>query len=235
MMLAMTRPPAAQPDVQPDTPTDPQARSDAPVRLMLVDDHPLVRDGLRVRLDSVPGLRVVGEAGSAQEALALAPPLRPDLVVMDVGMRGTNGLQACGQLLQACPGLRVLMLSMFDNAEYVREALRAGALGYVLKDSPAEEVVAAIHAVMAGQCYLSAALRSPSAEHGRTGDSAITPRERDVLALIAEGLSSREIGQRLGMGVRTAETHRASLRRKLGLGSPAALVRYAVEHRLPAR
>jgi two-component system, NarL family, nitrate/nitrite response regulator NarL len=202
----------------------------AAVRLMLVDDHPLVRDGLRVRLEGVPGFRVVAEAGSAQAAIELAPQVRPDLVVMDVGLRGGNGIAATAALLQASPGLRVLMLSMFDNAEYVREALRAGAKGYVLKDSPAEEMVSAIHAVMAGETFLSAAL-SKQPQGGVALDSPVTPREREVLALIAEGLPSREIGERLGMGVRTVETHRTHLRRKLGLPSAAALVRYAVENR----
>jgi two-component system, NarL family, nitrate/nitrite response regulator NarL len=205
----------------------------SPIRLMLVDDHPLVRDGLRARLASVPGLAVVAEADSADSALEVAPRAAPDLVLMDIGLRGANGIEATRRLRAVLPALRVVVLSMHDNAEYVREALRAGAGGYVLKDSPAEEIVEAIHAVMAGGQYLSAsiaaALRRPS------GDDTLTPRERDVLALIAEGLSSKDIGERLAMGVRTVETHRTSLRRKLDLASPAALVRYAVErHRRPS-
>lgn len=196
------------------------------IRLMLVDDHPLVRDGLRARLEAVPGLSVVAEAGSAEAALELALRERPDIVVMDIGLRGTSGIEATARLLQACPGLRVLMLSMYDNPEYVREALRAGARGYVLKDSPAEETVAAIRAVMAGETFVAAAL---AARPPTRGDDPITPREREVLALVAEGLSSREIGQRLAMGVRTVETHRTNLRRKLDLPSAAALVRFAVE------
>ena len=199
-----------------------------PIRLMLVDDHPLVRDGLRARLEAVPGLSVVGEAGSAEAALDLAPRVQPDVVVMDIGLRGTSGIEATARLLQAMPGLRVLMLSMHDNPAYVQEALRAGARGYVLKDSPAEETVSAIRAVMAGETFVAAALAAQPAPPAR-GDDPITPREREVLALVAEGLSSREIGQRLAMGVRTVETHRTNLRRKLDLPSAAALVRYAVE------
>jgi DNA-binding NarL/FixJ family response regulator len=198
------------------------------IRLMLVDDHPLVRDGLRARLEAVPGLSVVAEAGSAEAALELALRERPDIVVMDIGLRGTSGIEATARLLQACPGLRVLMLSMYDNPAYVREALRAGARGYVLKDSPAEETVAAIRAVMAGETFVAAALAARSAAAPQ-GDEPLTPREREVLVLVAEGLSSREIGQRLAMGVRTVETHRTNLRRKLDLPSAAALVRYAVE------
>lgn len=200
---------------------------------MLVDDHPLVRDGLRARLNSVPGLLVVAEADGADAAVELAPRAAPDLVLMDIGLRGANGIEATRRLRALLPTLRVVVLSMHDNAEYVREALRAGAGGYVLKDSPAEEIVDAIHAVMAGNPYLSASMAA--AMQRPSGDEALTPREREVLALIAEGLSSRDIGERLAMGVRTVETHRTNLRRKLDLASPAALVRYAVErHRRPS-
>jgi two-component system nitrate/nitrite response regulator NarL len=199
------------------------------IRLMLVDDHPLVRDGLRARLDAVPGLAVVAEADGADAALAAAAQARPDLVLMDIGLRGANGIEATRRLRALQPGLHVLVLSMHDSPEVVREALAAGAGGYVLKDSPAEEIVQAIHAVMAGQRHLAAGLEVAAAR--QRDDDGLTPRERDVLALIAEGLSSRDIGQRLAMGVRTVETHRTSLRRKLGLTSAAALVRHAVERR----
>jgi two-component system, NarL family, nitrate/nitrite response regulator NarL len=197
------------------------------IRLMLVDDHPLVRDGLRARLASVPGLQVVAEADGADAALDVAPRAAPDLVLMDIGLRGANGIEATRRLRALLPALHVVVLSMHDNAEYVREALQAGAAGYVLKDSPAEDIVAAIHAVMAGGQYLSAGVVAAPARS--RGDDSLTPREREVLALIAEGLSSKDIGERLAMGVRTVETHRTSLRRKLELPSAAALVRYAVE------
>jgi two-component system, NarL family, nitrate/nitrite response regulator NarL len=200
-------------------------------RLMLVDDHPLVRDGLRTRLEAVPGLIVVAEADSRATALDQAARHGPDLVLLDIGMRGGSGIDATRALLAAQPGLQVLILSMFDNPEYVREALAAGARGYLLKDRPAEEIVQAIGAVMAGQgCFLSPGLE-PAARRAPHGESPLTPREQEVLDLIAEGLSSRDIGERLGMGVRTVETHRTNLRRKLELASPAALVRYAVEQR----
>lgn len=198
------------------------------VRLMLVDDHPLVRDGLRARLDAVPGFKVVAEADSAAAALALLLQAEPDLVLMDIGMRGVNGIEATRQLLALRPATRVVMLSMFDNAEYVREAMHAGARGYVLKDSSAEEIVAAIDSVLAGGSFHAAALTAPLPRTPR-GSVLLTPREKEVLALIAEGLSSRAIGERLAMGVRTVETHRTNLRRKLDLPSAAALVRFAVE------
>lgn len=198
------------------------------VRLMLVDDHPLVRDGLRARLEAVPGFSVVAEADSAAAALVLLPQAAPDLVLMDIGMRGVNGIEATRQLLALRPATRVVMLSMFDTPEYVREAMHAGARGYVLKDSSAADIVEAIRTVLEGGRFHSAALAAPTPRAPR-GSVLLTPREKEVLALIAEGLSSRAIGERLVMGVRTVETHRTNLRRKLDLPSAAALVRFAVE------
>lgn len=199
------------------------------VRLMLVDDHPLVRDGLRARLEAVRGLQVVAEASDAHGALEAALSQRPDLVLMDVGLRGVNGIETTRRLLQQLPDLRVLVLSMLDAPSTMREAMQAGARAYLLKDSPAEDIVQAIYAVMNGQVLQPAQLEgfAPS----ERGAASLTPREREVLRLIAEGLSSKAIGQQLDMGVRTVETHRTHLRRKLDLPSPAALVRYAIQHR----
>jgi two-component system, NarL family, nitrate/nitrite response regulator NarL len=212
------------------------------IRLMLVDDHPLVRDGLRARLDRTAGLQVVGEAGTADEALTQARHCQPDLVLMDIGLPGTNGIAATRQLRAALPHVRVLMLTMYDSAQTRREALAAGASGYLLKDSPAEDIVSALHRVMSGQALGTDAQAPPVDDeaHGPGRNplaeatpaprphAALTPREREVLALIAEGLSSREIGVRLDMSARTVETHRTHLRRKLNLSSPAALVRHAL-------
>lgn len=210
----------------------PSSSSSPPlIRLMLVDDHPMVRDGLRARLEASPGLQVVAEAGAAAQALPAALAARPDLVLMDVSLRDGNGISLTRELLAALPALRVLVLSMHDTPAYMREALRAGASGYLLKDSPAEDIILAIRKVMAGQTLpLPLPLRQPPLQSEAPG-MALTPREREVLALIAEGLSSKAIGERLAMGVRTVETHRTHLRRKLNLPSPAALVRYAVQHR----
>jgi two-component system, NarL family, nitrate/nitrite response regulator NarL len=205
-----------------------------PVRLMLVDDHPLVRDGLRARLSAVPGFSVVAEAGSAEEALQEATTALPDLVLMDISMRGANGIEATRRLLAAQPQLRVLMLSMLDTPEAMRSAMAAGACGYLLKDCPADEIVAAIRAAMQGQTLVPQGLMPASDSIDPSTpplSPVLTPRERDVLALIAEGLSSRDIGERLSMGVRTVETHRMHLRRKLGAPSAAALVLLAAERR----
>ncbi|HVE07423.1 MAG TPA: response regulator transcription factor [Paraburkholderia sp.] len=202
-------------------------------RLILVDDHPLVRDGLRVRLEAVPGFAVVGEAGNADEAIALAAAHQPDLALMDVGMSGMNGIALAGVFHERFPEIRVLMLSMYDNVEYVTQAVQAGASGYVLKDSPATEIVRAIGAVLGGQTFFSAGLglRLIQASAAQSPLARLTPRERDILDALAEGLSSKQIAQRNGLSVRTVETHRLNLKRKLEIDGQAELIKFAVEHR----
>ncbi|SAL61157.1 two component LuxR family transcriptional regulator [Caballeronia arvi] len=204
-------------------------------RIILVDDHPLVRDGLRARLDSVPHLRVIGEAGNAKEALALAADESnpPDLALMDVGMAGMTGIELAALFHERFPGIRVLMLSMHDNVEYVKQAVRAGASGYVLKDSPSAEIIQAIDAVLAGKTFFSAGLaaRMIQAQSMQTPHERLTPRELDILDALAEGLSSKQIAQQHGLSVRTVETHRLNLKRKLDIDGQAELIKYAVEHR----
>ena len=202
-------------------------------RLILVDDHPLVRDGLRARLEAVPTLEVVGEAGAADEALALAAKQSPDLALMDIGMSGMNGIALAGVFHEQFPAIRVLMLSMHDNIEYLTQAVRAGASGYVLKDSPATEIVQAIAAVLDGRTFFSAGLgaRMIQASAMRTPVEQLTPRERDILDALAEGLSSKQIAQRNGLSVRTVETHRLNMKRKLDIEGQAELIKFAVENR----
>jgi two-component system, NarL family, nitrate/nitrite response regulator NarL len=202
-------------------------------RLILVDDHPLVRDGLRARLEAVPNLEVVGEAGAADEALALAAKQSPDLALMDIGMSGMNGIALAGVFHEQFPAIRVLMLSMHDNIEYLTQAVRAGASGYVLKDSPATEIVQAIAAVLDGRTFFSAGLgaRMIQASAMRTPVEQLTPRERDILDALAEGLSSKQIAQRNGLSVRTVETHRLNMKRKLDIEGQAELIKFAVENR----
>ncbi|SAL84034.1 two component LuxR family transcriptional regulator [Caballeronia choica] len=206
-----------------------------PARLVLIDDHPLVRDGLRARLEAAPHLSVIGEAGNAAEALALAADEAnpPDLALMDVGMAGMSGIELAALFHERFPGIRVLMLSMHDNVEYVAQAVRAGASGYVLKDSPATEIIHAIDAVLAGKTFFSAglAMRMIQARSMQTPLERLTPRERDILDALAEGLSSKQIAQQHGLSVRTVETHRLNLKRKLDIDGQAELIKYAVEHR----
>ena len=208
---------------------DGAAASASTIRLLLVDDHPLVRDGLRARLEAVPGFEVAGEASNADEAHAQLAGLRPTLVLMDVGMKGVNGIELTAQLLEREPSLMVLMLSMYDNPEYVQRALQAGARGYVLKDSPASEIIAAIEAVAAGGTFLSPAV-SRRLFRNQTPRPVLSSRECEILAALARGLSSKHIAREMDVSVRTIETHRQNIKRKLSLEGQAELIKYAVEH-----
>lgn len=199
------------------------------IRLFLVDDHPLVRDGLRARLGPLPGLEIVGEAGSAAEALEGIAEVRPDLVLADVGMKGMSGIELASHLHASQPDVRVLMLSMYDNPEYVQQALQAGARGYVLKDAPAAEIVAAIEAVAAGGTFLSSAV-SHRLFANQQPRPLLTPRESEILSALGRGDSSKQIARDLGLSVRTVEAHRQSIKRRLGLEGQSALIKYAVEH-----
>jgi DNA-binding NarL/FixJ family response regulator len=207
--------------------------SDAPsaarIRLLLVDDHPLVRDGLRARLEGVPGVEVAGEAGDAAEAQAQVDALRPGLVLMDVGMKDVNGIDLTARLVERDPGLQVLMLSMYDNPEYVQRAMQAGARGYVLKDSPASEIVAAIEAIAAGGTFLSPAV-SKRLFRNQAPRPLLSSRESQILSALARGLSSKLIAREMDVSVRTVEAHRQSIKRKLALEGQAELIKYAVEH-----
>lgn len=198
-------------------------------RVLLVDDHPLVREGLRARLAAVAGIEVVGEAGDAAQAFEQVDALRPDLVLMDVGMKQVNGIELTARLRERHPALQVLMLSMYGSHEYVHRALAAGARGYVLKEAPSEEIVAAILAVAAGRSFLGSGL---AARAGRSDDRRplLSAREAEILRCLAAGLASKQIAESLGMSVRTVETHRQNIRRKLGLAGQAELIKYAVEH-----
>jgi len=200
-----------------------------PVRLFLVDDQPLVREGLRARLGAVPGLEIVGEAGSAAEALAQVDALRPDLMLVDVGMKDMNGIELAALLLQRPAAPHVVMLSMYDNPEYVQRALQAGAHGYVLKDAPASEIVAAIEAVSAGGTFLSPAV-SKKLFRNQAARPLLTPREAEILTALGRGESSKQIARSLGLSVRTVDAHRQSIKRRLGIDGQAELIKYAVEH-----
>jgi len=201
----------------------------AAIRVLLVDDHPLVREGIAARLASEPGIVVVGEAGDAAAALQGVMTLRPTIVLTDIGMKVVNGIELTRQLLARDPALRVLVLSMYDNADYAQQALAAGARGYVLKDAPATEIVAALRSVAAGGTFISPAMAQRLFRPGPVR-SALSEREQQILALLAQGQSSKHIARALDIGVRTVETHRQAIRRKLDLAGQAELIRYAVEH-----
>ena len=197
------------------------------VRLVIVDDHALVRDGLRARLSVVPSLLVVGEAASGPDALALADADAPDLMLVDVGMKGMNGIELATELRRRHPQVKVLMLSMYDNREYVLSAIRAGACGYVLKESPTEDIISAISAVCAGGNYFSAQVASLVAQVGLRAPQ-LTAREHEIAVLLAHGSSNKVVARQLDISVRTVETHRLSLRRKLGVDSASDLLKIAV-------
>jgi DNA-binding NarL/FixJ family response regulator len=197
------------------------------IRILLVDDHPLVRDGLRARLEAVPHFRVVAEAGSGSEALERAADA--DLVLMDINMRGGSGIEATAQLTARYPDIAVLVLSMHDKLEYVAQAMQAGARGYVLKDAPGKDIVLAIETVMSGGIYYSAALARQLARPA-LHDNQLTGREQQVLRHIANGQSNKQIARALDLSVRTVETHRLNIKRKLGIEGQAELIRFAVQH-----
>jgi two-component system response regulator NreC len=205
------------------------------LRVVIVDDHAVVRTGLRLVLDAADDIETVGEAGDAREAVFEVRAQKPDVVLMDVTMPGKSGIEAIPDVLKEVPEAKVLVLSMEDDPKYVREAFSAGAAGYVLKEAADAEVVVAIREVAGGGRYvhpsLGARLAAADAEAARAAaDEVLSEREREVLRLLALGHTNQEIAKMLYISVRTAETHRAHIMQKLRLGTRAELVRYALDH-----
>lgn len=204
-------------------------------RTLLADDHTLVRAGLRKLLEAMPEIEVIGEAADGLALLGMADQLQPHLVLMDIAMPGLNGLEATARLTRAQSQVKVIVLSMHQNEEYVRQALRNGASGYLLKDAAPMELDLAVRAVLRGETYLS-----PSVSRGVVSDyvqrliadekpgDGLTPRQREVLQLIAEGHSTKEIARRLDLSVKTVDTHRTQLMKQLDIHEVAGLVRYAL-------
>ena len=209
------------------------------LRVLLADDHTLVRAGLRKLLESMPEIEVVGEADDGLALLQLAQQLQPNLVLMDIAMPGLNGLETTARLGKTQPDVRVIILSKHQNEEYVRQALRNGAVAYLLKDSAPLELELALKAVLRGETYLS-----PAVSRGIVTDyvqrlradeqpgDALTPRQREVLQLVAEGHSTKEIARRLDLSVKTVDTHRSQLMKQLDIHEVAGLVRYAMRNGL---
>jgi two-component system response regulator NreC len=226
------------------TPAEGDAEQPAPqkiIRVLLADDHTILRAGLRMMLDAQPDIEVVGEASDGRQALAEAQRLQPDVVLMDITMPEMNGIEATRQVKRALDSTRVLILTMHENEEYLFQVLRAGASGYILKEAASTELISAIRIVCAGRFYMS-----PSAQSMMVGDylqrvrsgeerdsySALTEREREILKLVAEGHTNNQIAERLFISPKTVDTHRTHIMDKLNLHSRAELVKYAMRRGL---
>jgi DNA-binding NarL/FixJ family response regulator len=209
-----------------------------PIRVFLADDHRMMRDGIRAILERQPDFEVVGEAADGREAVRLAHQLQPDVVVMDVSMPLLNGLEAMRQILQGCPDTSVLILTVHEREDLVAQLLSAGASGYMIKRAAAQDLVSAVQAVFRGDAYIDPAIAklvvSGYVSHVQSGspDSAsnnLTDREREVLQLVAEGYTNREIASLLHLSIKTVQNHRAKILRKLDLHDRGELIKYAIE------
>lgn len=208
--------------------------------ILLADDHTILRSGIRALLEAEPDFSVVGEAEDGRATVTLACQLKPDVVLMDIAMPLLNGLEATRQFKQQCPETRVLVLSMHDNEEYIRQALEAGALGYILKDAATHDLTSAIRSVHRGEAVLSPAITRLVIEDylrwGRTRPQdevdGLSPREREILQLIAAGYTNKQIAEILSISIKTVQTHRNSLMQKLDLHGRGELIKYAIQKKI---
>lgn len=205
----------------------------ATIKVLLIDNHPLVLDGLKALLETYGHIDVVGTAGLARAGLELALRTRPDVILMDINMPQVNGIDAIELFKEQLPGIRILMLSMHDSREYISTSVLRGAWGYILKDVSTEEIVGAIEAVARGETYFSSGVSDVLMERKPDENTMpLTSREQEVLRLLAGGQSNRDIAQALGISAATVETHRKNLKKKLGIATTAGLTRYVIEHGL---
>ncbi|MDO8652340.1 MAG: response regulator transcription factor [Undibacterium sp.] len=200
------------------------------VHLLIVDDHPLVRDGLRARLETIPHFKIAGEAGSAEDALQMAARVPINLILMDINLGSSSGITLTARFTREYPDIAIIMLSMHEKAEYVAQAIQAGARAYVLKDAPAAEIIDAIDSVIAGKNYFSSGLLTQSEQfpEKQIPTQILTQRELCILKSIATGKSNKHIARELDLSVRTVETHRLNIKRKLNIEGQADLIRYAL-------
>lgn len=209
--------------------------SETALKVMLVDDHILVLEGIRARLEQGKDIKVVGHATDGLEALELVQDLKPDVVMMDVSMPNMNGIEATKVFQERYPDVKILILSMHDNREYISQLMFHGAKGYILKDVSVEEMIRAIHTVAEGATYICRAATESLFRYGATADrveSKLTRREEAILARVAQGLSSKAISNELNISVRTVETHRQNIKTKLQLSTTAELTKYAYDQKL---
>ncbi len=201
-----------------------------PVTVLVVDDHPMVAEGIEAILETWDDIEVVDTSGSASEAIDAVQRLAPDVVLMDLIMPGMSGLSATAIILEHRPETRILILSMHDSAEYIATALGHGARGYILKDGPTDEIKTAIDTVMAGREYLCTGAHASLSPRAADGRAPLTSREQAILLQLARGRTNRDVAEALSIPVRTVETHRENIKRKLGIATSAGLTRYALEH-----
>jgi len=213
-----------------------------PIKCIVIDDHTLFRDGIRRLLDGEPDIEVVGEASDAVEGLEKIRNLRPDVVLMDIGMPGMSSFEAARLIERNCPNTRTIFLTMYEDEEYLLQCLEVGAAGYLLKDAPSYKLIDAVREVSKGQKYISQRIMEklvedfharPRGPHKRVARSSmLTPREREVIKMLAEGNSVKEIAKLLGLSVKTIEAHKFNLMRKLGIHNKAQLVTYAIQKKI---
>jgi len=213
-----------------------------PIRCIVVDNHTLFRDGLRRLLESEPDIQVVGEASDAVGGLERVRELKPDVVLMDIGMPGMSSFEAARLIERNCPGTKLIFLTMYEDEEYLLQCIEVGASGYVLKDAPAPKLITAVREVSQGRKYLSPQVleklvddfrsRSQGLPSRMARSSTLTPREREVIKMIAEGNSVREIAGMLGLSIKTVEAHKFNLMRKLNIHNKAQLVTYAIQKKI---
>jgi two-component system NarL family response regulator len=200
------------------------------IRVLIVDDHPMVTEGIQAILESYDDITVVGTLNNAQDAVSQVNALLPDVILLDLNMPGLSGLNATEMILEENPDTRIVILSMHDSPEYISTALSHGARGYILKDVPTEEIYTAIETVMAGNQYLCTGAKGSLQPKISDGREALTSREQTILLELAQGQSNKDVANSLNISVRTVETHRKNIKRKLGISSTAGLTRYALEH-----